>query len=287
MNTTDKLKQISQIGQEDWVLNIFNKMKNGVFVEIGASNGIYFSNTLTLERTYNWDGLCIEPSSQYTSLVENRNCSTEKEVIYDHADVKIDFIEDEKNDSSMSFSGIKPDLDKHQPEGLSYKRTTTTLTDLLDKLNFTTEIDYLSIDTEGSEYKIICGIDFNKYHFSLITVEHNWVEPKRSKIRKHLFDRGYHLDILADSRFDDWYIHESLINNISTINRISASAKYSSEQTLINSLQKQLKEKESFIQNQSSQIIKLNSPFISIQNVKAIAKRVVLHISKLLRKLTI
>ena len=58
---------------------------------------------------------------------------------------------------------------------------TVSLTDLLDDHSAPLEIDYLSIDCEGSELEILKNHNFDKYSFKVITCEHNFTE-KRKKI---------------------------------------------------------------------------------------------------------
>jgi FkbM family methyltransferase len=258
-----QLQSYSQLGQDLWVIELLEGKTNGVFIEVGASNGVYLSNTLLLEQEFAWEGLCIEPSSEFLNLKNNRTCQVANELIFDKDNIEVDFIEDNLNDDTKSFSGIKTSLDKHAVKGPSFKRKTITLNTLLNSISFSKRIDFLSIDTEGSEYEVLQGIDFEKYHFSLIAIEHNWVEPKRTLVRKFLYDKGYHLDALSDSQFDDWYIHSSLITQTKNIyfekanafrkgiiNRVSKIAKIEEQEVLINQLHSQLEAKELIIQSQ-------------------------------------
>ena len=66
-------------------------------------------------------------------------------------------------------------------------------------------IDYLSIDTEGSEYEILKAFDFDKYKFRVITCEHNFTSM-REKIYDLLISKGYQRKLTSISRVDDWYI---------------------------------------------------------------------------------
>lgn len=52
-------------------------------------------------------------------------------------------------------------------------------------------IDYLSLDTEGSELAILEGVDFDRLAFRCISVEHNYVTPRRAAIERCLTSRGY------------------------------------------------------------------------------------------------
>jgi hypothetical protein len=51
----------SQIGQDLEVLRKYKNKYNGYFVDIGASDGIIYSNTYLLEKRYGWKGICVEP----------------------------------------------------------------------------------------------------------------------------------------------------------------------------------------------------------------------------------
>ena len=78
---------------------------------------------------------------------------------------------------------------------------TKTLTEVMDEHKAPRYIDYLSLDTEGSELEVLKGIDFKKYIFGYITVEHNLKEPIRSEIREFLYSKGYVFS--RWNRFDD------------------------------------------------------------------------------------
>jgi hypothetical protein len=82
---------------------------------------------------------------------------------------------------------------------------TISLNDLLQKHNAPAEIDYLSIDTEGSEFEILNAFDFSKHRVKVITCEHNYTEM-REKIFKLLTENGYSRIYVEFSGFDDWYV---------------------------------------------------------------------------------
>ena len=79
------------------------------------------------------------------------------------------------------------------------------MNDFLIKYNAPNVVDYLSIDTEGSEYAILENFNFNKYKFRVITVEHNYTK-NRQKIFDLLTNNGYLRKYEELSMFDDWYV---------------------------------------------------------------------------------
>ncbi len=172
----------SQFGQDEYVINFYNK-KNGYFVEIGAYDGISMSNTYLLEHQYNWKGICVECNpTHYNNLIINRpntinyNCA-----IYNHDDKLMDFINDDTGGCSGFVETNSHDFILHK-EIITVK--TNKLTTILDKSNAPQFIEFLSLDTEGSEYEILKSHDFNKYLFGYICVEHNFIEKNRKLIRE-------------------------------------------------------------------------------------------------------
>ena len=206
-----KQKSYSQIGQDLAVLEFYKNKKNGYFVEIGASNGIELSNTYLLEKKYNWTGICVEPlPERFAMLRKNRpNSICCAQPVYDKSNEIVLFDVAHRYDL---LSGISKNIDYHKHTVNSNKTTlelkTISLTDLLKHCNAPRFMEYLSLDTEGSELAILESLDFQQYKFGLIDVEHNYIEPRRSLIRKLLTENGY--DFLRENKQDDCYKLRSL-----------------------------------------------------------------------------
>ena len=79
---------------------------------------------------------------------------------------------------------------------------------MFDKYQFK-KIDFLSIDTEGSEYEILQKFNFYKYQIKIICCEHNYT-VNRNKIFKLLNSKGYKREYENLSQYDDWYFKKSL-----------------------------------------------------------------------------
>jgi hypothetical protein len=80
---------------------------------------------------------------------------------------------------------------------------TLSLLDLLQQNDTPEVIDYLSIDTEGSELAILEGFDWSRYQIRCITIEHNFT-GQRESIRRLLEAKGY--ERRREVKFDDWYL---------------------------------------------------------------------------------
>jgi hypothetical protein len=93
-----------------------------------------------------------------------------------------------------------------------YVVETITLTDILKEISSPAKIEYLSIDTEGSELEILKGLDFTKDKPLVITCEHNFT-LQREIIYHYLKERGYRRFFSEFCLQDDWYIEESFANS--------------------------------------------------------------------------
>jgi len=200
----------SQLGQDLEVLKVYNNKSNGFFIEVGASDGIELSNTYLLETKYDWKGICCEPiPNKFEKLVINRPKSTcIKEAVYNKSGLTLTFDISE----CTLLSGISAHIDCHKKRVDSSKQTinvqTISLLDVLEKANAPSFIEYMSLDTEGSELEILKNFDFKRYTFGLIDVEHNYIEPRRTQIKDLLLANGYVYK--GPNKFDDMYKHRSL-----------------------------------------------------------------------------
>lgn len=201
------LSSTSQLGQDLFALSQSRFKRNGFFVEFGATNGIDLSNSLLLEKNFGWDGILVEPSKTWqTSLEINRGVTIDYSCIWTESGVELDF--NETDAAQLSTIDIYSNLDFHaelRESGRKYKVQTLSLNDLLEKYSAPSAIDYLSIDTEGSEFEILKAVDFGKWKFRVITCEHNYT-PNRSKIEELLYRNGYKRVLTKISKFDDWYV---------------------------------------------------------------------------------
>jgi hypothetical protein len=205
----------SQLGQDLEVVRFYKNKQNGFFVEVGASDGLEFSNTHLLESQYNWKGVCFEPiPARFEQLLKNRvNSTCYNEAVYSESGLTLTF------DISHVYdllSGISDHIDAHKPKVDSSKTTiqvqTISLLEALDRANAPSFIEYMSLDTEGSEFEILSTFNFEKYTFGLIDVEHNFIEPRRTDIRNLLLSKGYVYK--GENQWDDMYKHSSVVVDI-------------------------------------------------------------------------
>lgn len=201
----------SQLGQDLLALIISEYKLGGFFVEFGATNGRDLSNTYMLEKKFGWRGILAEPArSWHQELEKNRDCSIEYCCVWKVSNAVLTFNEVPYLELSTIDTFSSGDMHlKERKAGNRYPVKTITLNEMLVKHAAPYKIDYLSIDTEGSEFEILNSFDFSKHRFSFISSEHNFTNNRES-IFNLLTSKGYKRILENVSRFDDWFIHESL-----------------------------------------------------------------------------
>jgi len=202
----------SQLGQDLIALSVAGFKRKGFFVEFGATNGISNSNTHLLEKRFGWEGILCEPARFWRdSLIHNRDVHIDFDCVWTKTGEDISF--NETKNKELSTISHFSDSDMHsinRNHGKEYKVTSISLNDLLSKYDAPFHIDYLSIDTEGSEFDILNAFDFSKHSIKFISCEHNF-GSNRERIRKLLSSNGYEPIYQDISQFDDWYTQKELV----------------------------------------------------------------------------
>jgi len=203
-------KSKSQLRQDLFVLSELNFKSNGFFVEFGATNGVDLSNTHLMESTFGWTGILAEPAKcWHKNLRKNRSSKIEEKCVWKDSNSTLVFNETKVAElSTISLFDNADEHSKSRKKGNTYNVRTISLNDLLEKYNAPAQIDFLSIDTEGSEFDILSGLDFNKYSFKVISCEHNFT-PMREKIFNLLSSHGYERKFENLSQWDDWYVRKN------------------------------------------------------------------------------
>ena len=192
--------------QDLWVLKELDFKKGGFFVEFGATNGVDASNTFLLERDFEWQGILAEPNIVYhEALSKNRICNIDNRLVWDISGEKIEFLA--MNESYISVA-------KQDSKLLDFNLSTKSrlelvqsisLTDLLLEYSAPKIIDFVSVDVEGSEYRILKSfLDDGQFKVRLFVIEHNWRDDSH-RIRQLLENRGYELAFENISERDFWF----------------------------------------------------------------------------------
>lgn len=179
----------SQVGQDKAIDDILNKKRNGFFIEVGAYDGVSYSNSLFFERNRNWTGLLIEanPRAYRELLMKDRKAWTTPACISlsSHVELSVDFL------ASGADGGVgkqkQGEKDASNPYIYMVKANCFPLNVMLDAIG-QKHVDMFSLDVEGSEMKVLESIDWDRVTISLFTIE---VNKKGREIDDFLTAKGY------------------------------------------------------------------------------------------------
>ena len=188
----------SQYCQDNFIDTfVTHQMYNGFFVDIGAHDGTKWSNSYFFEKKRNWKGICIEPiKDAFDQLVLSRNAICINACVGSY-DGYADFYR--VQGAPEQLSGLVSTYHPHHKNRMDYeierdhgsvaieKVPIFTLNTILEKQNVK-HVDFLSIDTEGSEFEIIKAIDFDAYYIRAIAVENT---HHGEELRTFLKSKGF------------------------------------------------------------------------------------------------
>jgi hypothetical protein len=169
----------SQLHQDMFVLSVLDGKTNGSYLEIGAHEPIFISNTYLLESAFGWRGVGIELGSDYVQRHQQLRSSR-----------------------CHCLDATKADYGK-----------------LVAEAGLGSVIDYLSVDTDPAAVTLAAlkQINHEKLRFRVITFEHDHSAepgPVRGESRAFLAARGYRLvvnDVAWGSHIvEDWWVHPEL-----------------------------------------------------------------------------
>jgi FkbM family methyltransferase len=205
------IKFKSQAGQDQFVAEFFNYKQNGYFIEIGAYEPIYLSNSFYLENDLKWKGLLVEASKSNCEKFKTRTNPIINKAVYKENG----FV----NFTTNNWAGFIREDGFEKVEAITIEK-------LLKDNNSPKIIDYISLDIEGGEYNALLGFPFDEYEVILWTIEHNICNKDpfiKDAVYKIMTEKGYTRVVEdacaghADCPFEDWYINNkylSLLPNI-------------------------------------------------------------------------
>ena len=196
--------------QDIWTIDKMSYKRKGVYLDIGVGDGVYNSNSYMLSKRFGWTGLVIEPLLKHiTNLHNNRYESTLIPYCVHNETITKEFMEINElpKDAELRdlhydawrISGISETLRGEVSASIASKPTFARdhitrstvqcrhIQSVLDEYGLT-YIDYMSINTDGSEVAILHAIDFDKVNIAIIhgtfggyegrAAAHNILSPK-------------------------------------------------------------------------------------------------------------
>ena len=204
--------------QDMMAMLILGETGDRFFVEFGATDGIQGSNSYMMEKAFGWSGILAEPARcWHAALGRNRAATISHKCVWNVGDIRLPFRE--TPDAGFSTLEALGDNNRHVSRRIRaelYEVETTTLLQLLYEHNAPKVIDYLSIDTEGSEFSIVERFDFGQYRPLIATIEHNY-GPERIKMISLMSAHDYVRILPEFSAYDDWFICRTLTDRLHSV----------------------------------------------------------------------
>jgi FkbM family methyltransferase len=193
-----------QCFQDVAALMFASREESGFFVEVGTGDGELHSNSYMLERIFGWSGVLFEPDRRYHGkLRSTRTARLETRPAFSKNDVRLRFLESAESGALSTLEGFQAE-DGRARSGRTHEVRTVTLDRALEEAAAPRTIDFLSIDTEGSELEVLAGIDFGRWDVRFMTVEHNYVRGRKEAIASFLAPHGFRPVLEEFSCMDVW-----------------------------------------------------------------------------------
>lgn len=171
----------SQYGEDFLLWNFFEYKKTGFYVDVGSFDGVHLSNTFSFEQQ-GWTGICVEPHPTYFPLCQQsrpKSICLNVACVGDEETQTIDFYAEDLG----LLSGIQSDRDadvrsRYEKRGLTFDgferiavKASTLNAILYQFLPAKTEIDFVSVDVEGTELEVLKGLDLSRFRPRVLVVE--------------------------------------------------------------------------------------------------------------------
>ena len=172
----EKEQYFSQDKQDAFVDNYFKQKRNGVFLEVGAADGLVYSNTLFFERSRSWTGLLIEPNKEFFETLAKLHRNAYALNVCLSIENKTSIV---KFHPAGLIGGIEnimkgPLMERAKKEAPYIKRTESIcipVYSIVKALNMS-YINFFSLDVEGAELKILKTIPSDKVKIDLFYIEY-------------------------------------------------------------------------------------------------------------------
>lgn len=202
----------SQQKEDEILFEKYLNYKNGIFIELGAMDGIQYSNTYFFESELGWSGILIEPSHEFNNLIRNRPKSYCYNVAISEKNGNVEFIGD------GALGGIKESMSEGHIHGWginknSYKivksRTLKSILNEVSKINQNfNRVDFFSLDVEGGELEVLKSYDWSIPTYIILIEMTKYDLDKNQKCREVMSMNGFEFDMLIGCN-EVWINHKN------------------------------------------------------------------------------
>ncbi|NGN44171.1 FkbM family methyltransferase [Mesorhizobium sp. CGMCC 1.15528] len=199
MSEYERLVRYYGENAEDCLLwHLFEDRSTGFYVDVGAFDGVYLSNTFSFEQQ-GWRGICVEPHPEYSRICEkNRPLARTLQLacVDDENLREVPFYTEEIGVYSRleleegDVKQLKASYKKHDLKVEGFDRTVVaarTLSSIISEYAPKEVIDFISIDVEGGEIRVLNGLGLDK------------IRPRALVIEANNAEQAEHLDSYMDS----------------------------------------------------------------------------------------
>ena len=192
----------SQDKEDQYVVRkYFKGLCGGTYLELGALDGVRFSNSHLFEFGFGWSGVLIEPNpASFAKLQQNRPNNMLHNFAVCNSPRYVHFIE--SGDGAVtgilefmapSFRAAWHGADTRELEKAAKTITCEPLRSILaNDLGPARHIDFLSLDVEGAELEVLETVDFKKQQFGIIFYEADEHNALKNEMIKSLLEmNGY------------------------------------------------------------------------------------------------
>ncbi|MEM1382311.1 MAG: FkbM family methyltransferase [Pseudomonadota bacterium] len=184
--------------------------RDGYFVEVGVGEGQTISNTYFLEKEMGWKGLLVEPNPPFqASITACRSAALDTRAASSREGERLEF-EEVAEDGALSRLAISAEDVGNVGTINRHMVTTARLDTILSEHQAPAEIDFLSLDTEGTELDILDSVDFSRTRFGFMAIEQNHRSGDAVRLKAKLEGHGYRQILTEISDFDAWYLHRDV-----------------------------------------------------------------------------
>ena len=189
---------------------------DGIFMESGAFDGKEQSLSLFLEKEYEFNGVLIEPNTEYENLVKNRPKCTNLNIClsnefgikeFMNMGMRSSFKDTEFSDQTKRYINHRNQLSEIKSKRRRTRKASSVLSDLNIKY-----LDAWFLDVEGHELQALQGYNFKKHPLYLLVIEvirRKEFPEEHKKIQKLLKEKGFVLKKHKGVTEDEIWVNEN------------------------------------------------------------------------------
>tara|TARA_B100000035_G_scaffold313522_1_gene327440 strand:+ start:1131 stop:1868 length:738 start_codon:yes stop_codon:yes gene_type:complete len=191
------LKKGTQFGEDEFIINLFEKNYKGKFLDIGCYHPTKHNNTYLMYKN-KWSGINIDLNPltiELFNFMRPRDININIGISDTNDEKKLYFIDELNTQNTLDENQLNFLKNYHNIQDyeiIEKKIITKTLESILDEHKFYS-IDFMNLDIEGHEYKVLKTINFEKIKIKYLCIEmidHNTVSIENNKRINNLLNQN-------------------------------------------------------------------------------------------------